>query len=90
MAGLLPTLWSIGTGSAVMRRIAVPMAGGMVSSTFLTLLIIIAIYAIVKGWRLPDTVRSGMPHASARYRLPNNTNSPGNRLLGGGRGFSHF
>ena len=53
MAGLLPTLWSIGTGSAVMRRIAVPMAGGMVSSTFLTLLIIIAIYAIVKGWRLP-------------------------------------
>ena len=53
MAGLLPILWSTGTGSEVMRRIAVPMVGGMVSSTFLTLLVIPAIYAIVKGWRLP-------------------------------------
>jgi Cu(I)/Ag(I) efflux system membrane protein CusA/SilA len=53
MAGLLPILWSAGTGSEVMRRIAVPMVGGMVSSTILTLLVIPAIYAIVKGWRLP-------------------------------------
>ena len=53
MAGLLPILWSTGTGSEVMRRIAVPMVGGMVSSTFLTLLVIPAIYAIVKGWKLP-------------------------------------
>ncbi len=53
MAGLLPILWSTGTGSEVMRRIAVPMVGGMVSSTLLTLLVIPAIYAIVKGWRLP-------------------------------------
>lgn len=53
MAGLLPILWSNGTGSEVMRRIAVPMVGGMVSSTVLTLLVIPAIYAIVKGWRMP-------------------------------------
>lgn len=53
MAGLLPILWSSGTGSEVMRRIAVPMVGGMVSSTLLTLLVIPAIYAIAKGWRLP-------------------------------------
>ncbi len=53
MAGLLPILWSDGTGSEVMKRIAVPMVGGMVSSTILTLLVIPAIYAIVKGWRLP-------------------------------------
>jgi len=53
MAGLVPILWSTGTGSEVMRRIAVPMVGGMVSSTVLTLLVIPAIYAIVKGWRLP-------------------------------------
>ncbi|MBS0546188.1 MAG: efflux RND transporter permease subunit [Proteobacteria bacterium] len=52
MAGLLPILWSTGTGSEVMRRIAVPMIGGMVSSTLLTLLVIPAIYALVKGWRL--------------------------------------
>jgi Cu(I)/Ag(I) efflux system membrane protein CusA/SilA len=54
MAGLLPILWSTGTGSEVIRRIAVPMVGGMVSSTILTLLVIPAIYAIVKGWRLPQ------------------------------------
>jgi Cu(I)/Ag(I) efflux system membrane protein CusA/SilA len=53
-AGLVPILWSDGTGSEVMRRIAVPMVGGMISSTLLTLLIIPAIYAIVKGWRLPQ------------------------------------
>jgi copper/silver efflux system protein len=53
MAGLVPILWSDGTGSEVMKRIAVPMVGGMVSSTILTLLVIPAIYAIVKGWRLP-------------------------------------
>jgi len=53
MAGLVPILWSTGTGSEVMRRIAVPMVGGMVSSTILTLVVIPAIYAIVKGWQLP-------------------------------------
>ena len=49
MAGLLPILWSHGTGSEVMQRIAVPMVGGMVSSAILTLVVIPAIYAVVKG-----------------------------------------
>ena len=53
MAGLLPILWSTSTGSEVMRRIAVPMVDSMVSSTFLTLLVIPAVYAIIKGWGLP-------------------------------------
>ncbi|MFZ1413298.1 MAG: efflux RND transporter permease subunit [Defluviicoccus sp.] len=53
MAGLLPILWSTGTGSEVMRRIAVPMIGGMISSTILTLIVIPAIYGLVKGWGLP-------------------------------------
>jgi Cu(I)/Ag(I) efflux system membrane protein CusA/SilA len=53
MAGLLPILWSTGTGSEIMRRIAVPMVGGMISSTVLTLVVIPAIYGVVKGWRLP-------------------------------------
>jgi Cu(I)/Ag(I) efflux system membrane protein CusA/SilA len=48
MAGLLPILWSEGAGSEVMRRIAVPMVGGMLSSTFLTLIVIPAIYVVVK------------------------------------------
>ena len=53
MAGLLPILWSTGTGSEVMQRIAVPMIGGMVSSTILTLIVIPAIYAVIKGVSLP-------------------------------------
>ena len=48
MAGLLPIMWSTGTGSEVMRRIAAPMVGGMVSSTVLTLIVIPAVYALVK------------------------------------------
>ncbi|MCJ7598927.1 MAG: efflux RND transporter permease subunit, partial [Methyloceanibacter sp.] len=52
MAGLLPIMWSHGTGAEVMQRIAVPMIGGMVSSTVLTLVVIPAIYAVVKGLAL--------------------------------------
>lgn len=48
MAGLLPIMWGSGTGSEVMRRIAAPMVGGMVSSTVLTLVVIPAIYYLVK------------------------------------------
>lgn len=53
IAGLVPILWSTGTGSEIMQRIAVPMIGGMISSTVLTLAVIPAIYGLVKGWRLP-------------------------------------
>jgi len=52
MAGLLPIMWSSGTGSEVMSRIAAPMVGGMISSTVLTLLVIPAIYALVKETEL--------------------------------------
>jgi copper/silver efflux system protein len=48
MAGLLPIMWSTGAGSEIMQRIAVPMIGGMVSSTILTLIVIPAIYALAK------------------------------------------
>ncbi|OYV49094.1 MAG: CusA/CzcA family heavy metal efflux RND transporter, partial [Burkholderiales bacterium 21-58-4] len=56
MAGLLPIMWSHGTGSEVMQRIAVPMLGGMVSSTILTLIVIPAVYALVKR---PDHQEAG-------------------------------
>ena len=48
MAGLVPIMWSHGSGSEIMQRIAVPMLGGMVSSTILTLVVIPAVYALVK------------------------------------------
>jgi Cu(I)/Ag(I) efflux system membrane protein CusA/SilA len=53
MAGLMPIMWSHGTGSQVMKRIAAPMVGGMVSATILTLLVVPAIYGLWKGWKLP-------------------------------------
>lgn len=49
IAGLLPIMLGSGTGSEVMRRIAAPMVGGMVSATLLALLVIPAIYVIWKG-----------------------------------------
>ena len=52
MAGLLPIMWGSGTGSEVMSRIAAPMVGGMISSTVLTLVVIPALYALVKQWSL--------------------------------------
>ena len=52
MAGLLPIMWGTGTGSEVMRRIAAPMVGGMVSATVLTLIVIPAVYALLKEARV--------------------------------------
>jgi len=59
MAGLLPIMWSSGAGSEVMRRIAAPMVGGMISSTVLTLVVIPAVYALVKEWQGRGAIRKG-------------------------------
>jgi Cu(I)/Ag(I) efflux system membrane protein CusA/SilA len=48
-AGLLPIMWGSGTGSEVMRRIAAPMVGGMISVTLLSLIVIPALYALTKA-----------------------------------------
>src|SRR6266478_5461779 len=52
IAGLLPIMWSHGTGADVMKRIAAPMIGGMVTSTILTLAVIPAIYALWRGRKM--------------------------------------
>jgi Cu(I)/Ag(I) efflux system membrane protein CusA/SilA len=52
IAGLLPILWSAGTGASIMKRIAAPMVGGMVSSAVLTLIVIPAVYALWREWEL--------------------------------------
>jgi Cu(I)/Ag(I) efflux system membrane protein CusA/SilA len=66
MAGLLPIMWSSGTGSEIMQRIAVPMIGGMISSTLLTLIVIPAIFGLVKGFGLKtdDDSVAGPPHST--------------------------
>jgi len=55
MAGLVPILWSQGTGADVMKRIAAPMVGGMVSSTILTLVVIPAVYSLWKEHAVGNT-----------------------------------
>ena len=55
MIGLVPVLWSTGTGADVMKRIAAPMVGGLVTSFVLELLVYPAIFALWKGRRLPAT-----------------------------------
>jgi len=62
IAGLLPILWGHGTGASVMKRVAAPMVGGMISSTVLTLVVIPAIYAL---WRERQLLAAREPAAAA-------------------------
>ena len=50
--GLAPILWGAGTGADVMKRIAAPMVGGMVTATLLTLAVIPAIYYLWRSWQV--------------------------------------
>jgi len=52
VAGLMPILWSTGAGSDVMKRIAAPMVGGIVTSFIMELLIYPSIYLIWREWKL--------------------------------------
>ena len=57
MAGLLPILWSHGTGSEVMQRIAAPMVGGMITAPLLSMFVIPAAYLLMRRSRhqaVPD------------------------------------
>jgi Cu(I)/Ag(I) efflux system membrane protein CusA/SilA len=54
LVGLLPVLWSQGTGADVMKRIAAPMVGGVVTSAILELVVYPALYLIWKGRGLPQ------------------------------------
>ena len=65
MAGLIPILWSHGTGADVMKRIAAPMVGGMVTSTILTLVVIPAVYSL---WREREVRAAAHSHAATSGR----------------------
>jgi Cu(I)/Ag(I) efflux system membrane protein CusA/SilA len=67
MLGLMPILWGTGTGASIMKRIAAPMVGGMISSTVLTLVVIPAIYSLWKEREITATL-------AARNRVPHGTN----------------
>ena len=55
IAGLAPILWSHGTGADVMKRIATPMVGGVVTSTLMELLVYPAIFFLWRSRNLPPT-----------------------------------
>jgi Cu(I)/Ag(I) efflux system membrane protein CusA/SilA len=60
MAGLLPILWGDGAGASVMKRIAAPMVGGMISSSILTLMVIPAVYSLWKEREVLDIPPGGI------------------------------
>lgn len=55
LAGLLPIMWSHGTGSEVMQRIAAPMVGGMVTAPILSLFVVPAVYLLMRGRQTRDS-----------------------------------
>ena len=70
IAGLTPILWSTGAGADVMKRIAAPMVGGMITSTILTLVVIPAMYLLWRKWqvrRRPDSAASGAGRCSRAW-----------------------
>ncbi len=69
MAGLIPILWSHGAGADVMKRIAAPMVGGMVTSTLLTLIVIPAIYSLWKEWELKRAAERARRNGAERGAL---------------------
>ena len=62
-AGLLPLMWSDGAGAEIMRRVAAPMVGGLVTSGFLTLEVIPVLYTIWRHRQLVRANRTGRPLA---------------------------
>ena len=76
MAGLLPILWGDGAGASVMKRIAAPMVGGMLSSTVLTLVVIPAIYSLWKERELARAARRARAELTSASRAPRSSPLP--------------
>ena len=70
VGGLLPIFWGHGTGATVMRRIAAPMVGGMISATVLTLLVIPAIYSLWQEAVLRAEARAAASELPSAELLP--------------------
>ncbi|WP_454751530.1 efflux RND transporter permease subunit [Cupriavidus necator] len=66
LAGLLPIMWSHGTGSEVMQRIAAPMVGGMLTAPLLSLFVVPAVYLLLR--RRHITTSSGSTHPSLQRK----------------------
>jgi Cu(I)/Ag(I) efflux system membrane protein CusA/SilA len=67
LMGLLPIMWSTGAGADVMKRIATPMVGGVITSFVLELLIYPVIFTVWKGWRLKDGSDGAAPSGNGAH-----------------------
>ena len=79
LIGLLPVMFGSGTGTRVMKRIAAPMVGGMVSSTILTLVILPAVYLLWRRWQHRHDLPAEPPATTLSV-----TKDPTNDLIPGG------
>jgi len=77
MAGLVPILWSQGTVADVMKRIAAPMVGGMLTSTMLTLVVIPATYSL---WKEREVRRADLGATVMRSRTDVHRDTPTARV----------
>jgi Cu(I)/Ag(I) efflux system membrane protein CusA/SilA len=64
MIGLLPIMWSTGTGSDVMKPIATPLLGGMATSTIMVLIVVPVIFALAKEFQLR---RGALRHSAIKH-----------------------
>lgn len=69
-AALCPLLWATGPGSEIMRRVAAPMIGGLVTSAFLTLEVLPVLYTLWRTWQLRKAERLGVPIATVVGKAP--------------------
>jgi Cu(I)/Ag(I) efflux system membrane protein CusA/SilA len=69
-AGLLPLLWTDGAGAEIMKRVAAPMLGGLLTSAFLTLEVIPVLYTIWRSYELRRAQRAGSPMRAVPGRAP--------------------
>jgi Cu(I)/Ag(I) efflux system membrane protein CusA/SilA len=68
VAGLLPIMFGDGTGSEVMRRIAAPMVGGMITAPVLSMIILPVVYLLLHRRAFAKAAAGAGPPAAARAR----------------------
>jgi Cu(I)/Ag(I) efflux system membrane protein CusA/SilA len=69
-AGLLPLLWADGAGAEIMKRVAAPMIGGLLTSAFLTLEVLPVLYTLWRYRQLRRAQRAGVPIEAVVGRAP--------------------
>jgi Cu(I)/Ag(I) efflux system membrane protein CusA/SilA len=83
-AGILPLLWADGAGSEILRRVAAPMLGGLVTSAFLTLEVLPVLYTMWRSRQLRLSERTGRPLEEIVGTIPGWARAPKELRLSSG------